>query len=180
MKMAGPTTLAMMTAATMSMGGCCCPSEADLEASRKRTEERKERAKKKAAEREKKILKEENLSEFLTSMTIEIEVDGRKGNGKRWDRAKGKPDPIVKVWNKRTGRVLVSKVHKDRLSARVFFDNFAVSGGDRINFRVEDKDVAVNDEIGDFDLRFRPSLADSGNLENGYIKVHFEDETSNQ
>ena len=164
----------------LSLGACCCPSEADLEASRERKKERQAKAKKKAEEKEKKVVAEEALSEYRTAITIKVEVDDKKTRKKHWDSGKGKPDPLIKVWNRETGRVIKSSVYKDRLNVQFLVDDFAVSENDKINIRIEDKDISVNDHVGVFDLRFQPGRRESGSIAHGWLSVRFEDATSNQ
>lgn len=172
--------MAMLAFTALTFSGCCCPSEADLEANRKRATKRKAEAKKKAKKREKKIRKAEADSDHRTSLTIKVEVDTRKASREHWDSGKGKPDPVIKVWNRRTGRVLSSNVYKDRFNVQFLIDDFAVNEKDRINIRVEDKDIAANDLVGVYDLRFTPSGRDSGEIDHGYIEVRFSDETPNR
>jgi hypothetical protein len=167
--------VAALALLTPALSACCCPQETpeQKEARKERDAEREKKAEEKRRKAEAKIKKKEKASKHVTDVVVHVEIWSRKDNGKHWDAAKGKPDPMVRLTNKRTGRVRTSKVVKNSRTAHFRFKKLPVNNGDKLLIKVVDKDAAVDDKVGTFAAFFEPNDWQSGSLDDGDIEVEF-------
>jgi hypothetical protein len=102
-----------------------------------------------------------------TIIIKKVDVKPTKSDGAAWDVMDGKPDLFVRVQNLdvKDAKSFDTKTHDDVNSAS--FDQpsdvkFRV--GQKIQFQVNDKDVAANDEIGTYNLTTTAKGVESGKL----------------
>lgn len=79
------------------------------------------------------------------SVSIEIEVDQYKPDGRKWDSS-GAPDPSGRITFP-DGKVVEIPKHQDSYKASAIGSGITLKAGDEINVFLEDRDIAQHDLI---------------------------------
>ncbi|MEO1270378.1 MAG: hypothetical protein AAFX99_20015 [Myxococcota bacterium] len=166
-------------------GCCCCNIPIDEELSEQLAEKRKEREARKAKEErsaakarkaeERRIKARESASTDIADVVVKIIADPEVEPDMTWDVFGGEaPDPIYKLKNHRTGRVIETPPKKDLFRSGHEFEALSLSPGDALSISVWDSDsMNPNELIGRMELVYPGETADKVRVEHGVMSVQY-------
>jgi hypothetical protein len=102
-----------------------------------------------------------------------VKVAATKANGQAWDVNDGRPDIVVSMKNAsdRTQKEIVTDEKTDVVEATYDAGMVLVSAGQKLTIKVEDKDLAANDLIGETTYEVNADTLKKGKVTLNFGKV---------